>query len=263
MKLNGKNVIVTGAASGVGKELTKQLLSKGCNVYGLDINEDNLKLLVDELKSDNLKTFVVDMGSSDSINKFKTEIDTVCKNIDIIINNAGIIQPFVTVDKLDDKIINKVMNINFFGPVNLIRCFLDKFKNAKNEKYIVNVSSMGGFFPFPGQTVYGASKAALKIFTEGLYAEANNSNVRVMIVLPGAMNTNITTNSNVDMKVTKEESSYKMLEANDAAAQIISGIEKNKFKLFLGSDAKFLRFLYKINSKWAIGFINNKMNKMN
>ena len=53
---------------------------------------------------------------------------------------------------------------------------------------------MGGFFPFPGQTIYGASKAALKIFTEGLFAELEKTNVRVMIVLPGAMDTNISKN---------------------------------------------------------------------
>ena len=176
------------------------------------------------------------------------------------INNAGIIQPFVKVEKLDDNTINKVMNVNFFGPVHLIRYFMEDLTKDRTEQYIVNVSSMGGFFPFPGQTIYGASKAALKIFTEGLYAELEKTNVRVMIVLPGAMNTNITTNSNVEINTSKEESNFKMLEADVAAFKIIEGIEKNKFKLFLGQDAKFLRFLYKINSKTAISFINKKMN---
>ena len=78
---------------------------------------------------------------------------------------------------------------------------MEDLTKDKSEQYIVNVSSMGGFFPFPGQTIYGASKAALKIFTEGLYAELEKTNVRVMIVLPGAMNTNITTNSNVKIRL--------------------------------------------------------------
>lgn len=262
MELKNKNVIVTGAASGVGKELTKQLLAYNCNVAALDINEENLNKLKEEFNSDKLKTYVVDMGSKESIEKFSKDYKNDYNNVDIIINNAGIIQPFVTVDKLEDNTINKVMNINFFGPVNLIKCFLDDLKTSKEEKYIVNVSSMGGFFPFPGQTVYGASKAALKIFTEGLYAELDKTNVKVMIVLPGAMNTGITTNSNVEVKTTKEQSSMKMLEASDAARLIITGIEKNKFKLFLGSDAKFLKFLYKINSKFAINYINKKMNNL-
>ena len=260
MIIKGKNVIVTGGASGVGKELTKQMLDRGCNVAAIDINEENLKKLEEELNSQNLKTYVVDMGDVESIRSFREQYKKDYTDVDIIINNAGIIQPFVKVEELDDKTINKVMNVNFFGPVNLIRFFMDDLIKDQSEQYIVNVSSMGGFFPFPGQTIYGASKAALKIFTEGLYAELEKTNVRVMIVLPGAMNTNITTNSNVKIETSKEESNFKMLEPSVAASQIINGIEKNKFKLFLGSDAKFLKFLYKLNSKSAISFINKKMN---
>ena len=259
MEIKGRNVIITGAASGVGKELTKQMLQKGGNVAAIDINEDNLNKLKKELNNDKLKTYVVDMGSNDSIKKFRSDYIKDYSDVDIIINNAGIIQPFVNVENLDDKTINKVMNVNFFGPVNLIRYFMEDLTKDKTEQYIVNVSSMGGFFPFPGQTIYGASKAALKIFTEGLYAELEKTNVRVMIVLPGAMNTNITANSKVEVKTIKEESPMKLLEADVAAYQIIDGIEKNKFKLFLGQDAKFLKFLYKINSKYAISFINKKM----
>ncbi len=262
MELKRKNAIITGAASGVGKELTKQMLANGCDVAAIDINEDNLNKLKEELNSSKLKTYVVDMGNNDSIKKFREDYKKDYSDVDIIINNAGIIQPFVNVEKLDDDTINKVMNVNFFGPVNLIRYFMEDLTKDRSEQYIVNVSSMGGFFPFPGQTIYGASKAALKIFTEGLYAELENTNVRVMIVLPGAMNTNITTNSNVEVKTTKKESNYKMLEADVAASQIIDAIKKNKFKLFLGTDSKFLRFLYKINSKLAISFINKKMSNI-
>ena len=260
MEIKGKNVIITGGASGVGKELTKQMLKCGCNVAAIDINFENLEKLKEELNSQNLKTYVVDMGDVESIRSFREQYKKDYTDVDIIINNAGIIQPFVKVEELDDKTINKVMNVNFFGPVNLIRFFMDDLIKDQSEQYIVNVSSMGGFFPFPGQTIYGASKAALKIFTEGLYAELEKTNVRVMIVLPGAMNTNITANSNVKIETSKEESNFKMLEPSVAASQIINGIEKNKFKLFLGSDAKFLKFLYKLNSKSAISFINKKMN---
>ena len=259
MEIKSKNIIVTGAASGVGLELTRQMLEKGGNVAAIDINEENLKALHEKFNTDKLKTYVVDMGSIESIKKFREDYKKDYSDVDIIVNNAGIIQPFVNVENLDDKTINKVMNVNFFGPVNLIRFFMEDLTKDKSEQYIVNVSSMGGFFPFPGQTIYGASKAALKIFTEGLYAELERTNVRVMIVLPGAMDTNITKNSNVEVKTSKEESSFKLLGADQAAYQIINGIEKNKFKLFLGSDAKFLRFLYKINSKWAISYINKKM----
>ena len=263
MEIKKQNVIVTGAASGLGLELTKQLLNEGANVAAVDINEENLRKLKETLNTEKLKTYVVDMGNSDSIKKFREDYQKDYTDVDIIINNAGIIQPFVKVDSLDDNTINKVMNVNFFGPLNLIRYFMEDLTKDTKEQYIVNVASMGGFFPFPGQTIYGASKAALKIFTEGLFAELEKTNVRVMIVLPGAMATNITKNSNVEVSATDEQASFKMLSPQEGAKQIIKGIKKNKFKLFLGSDSKFLRFLYKLNSIWAIRFINKKMSSIN
>lgn len=259
MQINKKNIIITGAASGLGKELTRQMLKKGAHVAALDINEENLENLKQELNSKRLRTYKVDMGSTESIKAFTEEYRKEF-DVDIIINNAGIIQPFVKVESLEDSTIDKVMNVNFFGPVNLIRYLMKDLTKDRKKQYIVNISSMGGFFPFPGQTIYGASKAALKIFTEGLYAELEKTNVKVLIVLPGAMNTNITKNSNVQINTTKEESNFKLLEADIAACKIIEAIEKDKFKLFLGQDSKFLKLLYKINSKWAISFINKKMN---
>ena len=259
MQINKKNVIITGAASGVGKELTKQMLKKGAYVAALDINEENLSILKQELNSKRLKTYKVDMGNTESIKNFTEEYRKEF-DVDIIINNAGIIQPFVKVENLEDNVIDKVMNVNFFGPVNLIRYLMKDLTKDRKKQYIVNISSMGGFFPFPGQTIYGASKAALKIFTEGLYAELEKTNVKVLIVLPGAMNTNITKNSNVEIKTTKEESNFKLLEPDIAVYKIIEAIENDKFKLFLGQDSKFLKLLYKINSKWAISYINKKMN---
>ena len=259
METNKKNIIITGAASGVGKELTKQMIKKGAYVAALDINEDNLNTLKQEINTKRLRTYKVDMGDKESIKQFTEEYRKEF-DVDIIINNAGIIQPFVKVENLEDSTIDKVMNVNFFGPVNLIRYLMKDLTKDRKKQYIVNVSSMGGFFPFPGQTIYGASKAALKIFTEGLYAELEKTNVKVLIVLPGAMNTNITKNSNVEIKTTKEESNFKLLEPDVAAYKIIEAIENDKFKLFLGQDSKFLKLLYKINSKWAISYINKKMN---
>ena len=124
MKIQGKNVIITGGASGVGKELTMQMLKLGCNVAAIDINGENLEKLKEELNSERLKTYVVDMGDVELIKEFREKYKKDYSDVDIIINNAGIIQPFVKVSELDDKTINKVMNVNFFGPVNLIRFFI-------------------------------------------------------------------------------------------------------------------------------------------
>ncbi len=262
MKVNGKRIIVTGAGSGMGREMTFQLLKKGATVIALDINRENLEKLKEENKSNNLFTYVVDISKEDSIAAFKEEYFKNHPNVDILINNAGIIQPFIHVDKLGKNIIHKVMDVNFYGPLELTRAVLPELLK-RPEAHIVNISSMGGFFPFPGQTIYGASKAALKLFTEGLYAELLDTNVHVTVVFPGAIATNIVKNSNIQIEEKSSSNTNMALSAEKAAAIIIKAIEKNKFKVYVGKDSKFMNFLYKINPKGAIKFINKQMKKMN
>ncbi len=262
MKVNEKKIIVTGAGAGIGKALTLQLLAKGAYVAALDINEAALKKLKEEAQnSEKLSLHVVDITNEELLNNFKVEYLNIHGVIDGLINNAGIIQPFINIDKLDYEVINRVMNINFYGPLKLTKLFLPELLN-RPVGHIVNISSMGGFFPFPGQTIYGASKAALKLFTEGLYAELLKTNVRVTIVFPGAIATDIASNSNVVINTPTNTKSYKMLSASKAAQIIINGIEKDKFKLYVGSDSKIMNLMYKINDKAAIKMINKKMQDM-
>lgn len=259
MEINNKKIILTGAADGIGKELVKKFVSAGSTVYGLDINEEKLNDLKKELNTDLFIPFKIDVSKEENLIKFKKEFMEKYGHVDILINNAGIVQPFVSVDELTNETINRVMNINLFGPINLCRLFIKELKENKTEATIVNVSSMAGFFPFPKQSIYGASKAGLKIFTEGLYAELKNTNVNVMVVLPGAIATNILKNSGTEYKTNKDAGSYKLTSAEEAAKEIINGITKNKFRIFIGSDSKFMNFIYKLNSKKAISFINKKM----
>lgn len=258
MKLGNKKIIITGAAAGIGKELVKQFLELGNSVVGVDYNFEMLEKLKEEINNENLTTYVLDVTDRVGIKKFKQWYEKNINDLDVLINNAGIIQPFVKTEDLLDETIDRVMKVNFFGPFDIVQEFVGMMKKEE-ETYIVNVSSMAGFFPFPYQTVYGASKSALKIFTEGLYAELSSTNVGVMVVFPGAIATNIMENSNVKADISSK-GSYKMLSASDAASQIINGIKKNKFKLYVGPDSKFMRLLYKFSSKMAIDFINKKMN---
>lgn len=124
---------------------------------------------------------------------------------------------------------------------------------------------MGGFLPVPGQTVYGASKAAVKLFTEGLRSELLESKIRVSIVFPGAIGTHIAENSgvagNFEMKDQKQ-SSIKMLSPVKAAEIIVEGMEKNRYRILVGSDAKFMDFIYRLAPKFAAGFIYKQMKSL-
>ena len=120
--------------------------------------------------------------------------------VDGLVHCAGIIQPFVRLKDLDDAAIERVFDVNWWGTLYLTRAFLPVLLE-RPEGHIVNVSSMGGFLPVPGQTIYGASKAAVKLLTEGLHAECRGTRVHVTVVFPGAVATNITTNSGVDIAI--------------------------------------------------------------
>ena len=263
MEVKNKRIIVTGGAAGIGRQIVIKLLKKGAYVSALDISEENLIKLKKEINSENLFTYKVDVSSLDEIKKFKKQFFKDQKDVDILINNAGVIQEFKSIEDLELNSINRVMNINFFGPVNLIKEFLSELK-ARPEGYIVNVGSMGGFFPFPYQTAYGASKAALGLLTEGLYAELLDTNVKVTLVLPGAIATDIAANSKINSReASAEDSGISMTSPEEVAYQIINAIEKEIWKVYVGKDAKFMNFLYKLNPKKAIKYINKMMNKNN
>jgi short-subunit dehydrogenase len=133
---------------------------------------------------------------------------------------------------------------------------------VRPEAHIVNISSMGGFLPVPGQTAYGASKAAVKLLTEGLHAELAQTSVRVTVVFPGAVATNITANSGVALGVSADESRWKPLPAERAARDILDGMEKNQYRVLVGRDARLLDWLYRLDPARAAAFIAKQMKEL-
>ncbi|MCX6808664.1 MAG: SDR family NAD(P)-dependent oxidoreductase [Candidatus Berkelbacteria bacterium] len=267
MNIKNKTILVTGAGSGIGRELVLRLLEKGAKIVALDIREASLQELKKSVgkKADRLSTHVVDISDKRAVESLPKDIALEHGSVDAIVNNAGIIQPFVRVNDLDYEAIEKVMNINFFGTLYMVKTFLPLLL-ARPEAYIVNVSSMGGFLPVSGQSVYGASKAAVKLLTEGLFAELKGTNVHVSVVFPGATATNITENSGLkESKLQASDSknqSFVMLPASEAARLIIEGIEKNKPQIYLGKDSKLMSILYRLSPVFATNLIAKQMKSL-
>lgn len=261
MQLAAKTFVVTGAGGGIGRELTLQLLRKGAKVAGVDINQNALLQTqqIAGVTEERFKAFALDITDRARVEQFPQEVVNHFGSVDGLINNAGIIQPFKPVKDLSTEEIQRVMNVNFFGTLNLTKAFLPLFLE-RPEAHITNISSMGGFLAVPGQTLYGAAKAAVKIFTEGLYAEMVDTKVRVTVVFPGAIATNITENSGLGKpKASSADSKLKPLPAEKAAQIILKGIEQNKFRVVVGNDALVLDFLSRLNPRYATQFIQKKM----
>ena len=263
MNVSEKVIIVTGGGKGLGRALVLNLLTEGCRVVAVDINGEALA-----------ETFQMAKGYARSLMISQTDItnpeaidDMICQTlfrygaIDGIINNAGIIQPFRRIRDLDTKDIDRVFNINFKGTLNLIKAALPAL-HKRPEAHIVNISSMGGFLPVPGQAIYGASKAAVKILSEALRAELQESAIGVTTVFPGALYTNIKANSGLQADAgagTEGHAPSAAFSPTKAAKMIIHAIEQNKAQLYIGKDAESMNLLYRLNPNMATKLISNKI----
>lgn len=267
MLVKDKVMIVTGGGSGIGRALVINLLRKGASVAAVDINEEGLREtgnLAGELV-ERLSIHVTDITDRKAVQALPEQVIAKHGAVDGVINNAGIIQPFVRVNDLDYDAIQRVIDVNFHGTVNVTKSFLPYLLD-RSEGHITSISSMGGFLPVPGQTVYGAAKAAIKLFTEGLHSELMETNVGVLVVFQGATATNIAQNSGINMEIGSDngnaERSFKTLTPQEAAEQIIAAIEKDKYQVYVGSDAFLMGFLARLNPKFAAKTIFNQMRSL-
>ncbi|MDI1477688.1 SDR family oxidoreductase [Polyangium sp. y55x31] len=262
MKIQNKVFVVTGGGNGIGRALVLALLSRGASVAAIDIDAAGLEgtLALAGRNRDRLSTHIVNITERAAVDALPAQVIERFGVVDGIINNAGVIQPFVRLKDLDYGAIDRVMNVNLFGTLYMVKAFLPHLL-ARPEAHITNISSMGGFLPVPGQTIYGAAKAAVKLLTEGLNSELQGTSVKVTVVFPGAIQTNIAQNSGVmdSLQMKSGQPTPKMLSADKAARIILEAIEQDRYRVLVGSDAMFMDAIYRLDPQRAARFIYKQM----
>jgi NAD(P)-dependent dehydrogenase (short-subunit alcohol dehydrogenase family) len=263
MRISGKTWVITGGGSGMGRELVLQALSRGARVAAVDVRAEALQETADLARAgERLSLHVVDITDRIAVAALVAEVERAHGSVDGLVNNAGIIQPFVPVVELDYPAIDHVLNVNLMGTIHMVKAFLPVLLD-RPEAHIANVSSMGGFFPFPGQSMYGASKAAVKLLSEGLYAELLDTSVAVSVIMPGAVDTDITANSGVATPAAPGDASRMPMTSAPRAAEImLDGIERDRLYIYVGKDARLMNLAIRIAPKRAIGFIQKQMASM-
>ena len=265
MKVQKKVIVVTGAGSGMGRELALELARRGASVAAVDMRAGSLAetaVLVAALGG-TISTHALDITDATAVSALPAAVTKALGPVDGLVNNAGIIQPFVKINDLDIADAERVMNVNFYGPLRLIKAFLPGLIK-RPEAHILNVSSMGAYAPVPGQSIYGASKAALKLMTEGLRSELLDTNVGVTIVFPGATATNIAQNSGMTVPASSSDAAnaFPQLAADAAARLMVDAIENNTPRITTGKDAKTMDILSRLNPVWAAGVIYKQMKSL-
>ena len=254
MKFKNKKILITGAASGIGKSLAEEFANKGSILILSDINAHKLNSFVKELRSNGVDAFGYEVNVSD----YKNMIDfssLVLKEhnfIDVLINNAGITL-MDTIESGDIGEFENLMAINFWSVVYGVNVFLPTLIQ-REEAYIVNISSILGLMSLPGQAAYNSSKAAVKAYTEALKMELADSSINVSSVHPGGIKTDIAINARIGRNIS-EETKTRLIKQFDklsyttsksASRNIIKAMKRKKRRIVIGIDAKIADILIRI-----------------
>lgn len=265
VQVAGSVVVVTGGGNGIGREVVLDLLRRGAHVVALDLSEPGLAetAALAGTRADRLTTRPLDVTDQGAVEALAADVVATQGHVDAVINVAGIIQRFVPVVDLSRAEIEKVLAVNFWGVVNVTTAFLPLL-HERPRAALVNVASMGALVPFPGQSAYGASKAAVKLFTEGLQAESQGTGLAVTIVFPGAIGTEITKNSGVETPGGRDAATAadRTTSPQAAARQIVAALEKGTPRVRIGKDAVMLDRLARLAPSRAVRIIARKMRSL-
>ncbi len=255
MSFEGKVAAVTGAGSGIGRQLALQLASRGCHVAISDAAEEKLQETARLLGHSNIRfiSTIVDVSDQQAVEKWAQATITEFGTVDYIFNNAGV----ALVDEVHSLTYDNfhwLMNINFWGVVHGSKAFLPHFQNKKSG-HIINISSIVGIIAFPTQSAYNASKFAVKGFTEAMRMEQAGTGVKVTCVHPGGIKTDIIRDARLgsaDIGAVNREEFEKWFDAQakttaeQAANIILDGVSKGNSRILIGGDARFLDRLQRL-----------------
>lgn len=271
-----KVVVVTGAASGMGRTLAVKLGQRGAKVAISDVDPEGLaetERLVKATGAD-VHSQLLNVAEREAVLEYA---DTVAKHfggVNAIFNNAGIAH-HGEIEHMEFKDIDRVMDVDFWGVVNGTKAFLP-YIIASGDGHVVNTSSLFGLLSEPGQSAYNAAKFAVRGFTEALNQEmiVAKHPVKVTCVHPGGVKTaiarNATTSGDEDNSALTEAFEKYMLrmDANKAADIILRGVEKGRARVLVGNDAKVLDLWVRLVASGyqgiaarATGFAINRFSK--
>lgn len=258
MNLTNRVAVITGAGGGIGRATALALARRGCHLALADIDGQAAAGTAREVQAHGVRASAhrLDVAERAAVAAFPQAVMDSHGRIDLLVNNAGVALGG-TFEQVDERDFDWLMEVNFAGPVRLVRAFLPLLR-ASDEARIVNVSSMFGIVAPPGQAAYAASKFALRGFSHALRHELEGSTVGVTVVHPGGVATSIARNARVpadadaDAPSDQRARGRKAMQAilrmppEEAGERIVRGIELRRARILVGGDARAAAWLERL-----------------
>lgn len=188
MMINKKTWFVTGASKGLGLSLVKRLLSTGNQVVATTRNTTALLDALTEEPTDNLLALSVDLTNDQSVNEAIGQAINRFGRLDVVVNNAGY-SLVGSMEEMTDQEFRQTVDVNLFGPVNVIRAAMP-YLRSQGSGHVINISSNAGYVGFANAASYNAAKFALIGISEALAGEVKPFGIKVTVVAPGQFRTN-------------------------------------------------------------------------
>ncbi len=250
-------VLITGASSGIGKELAKLLITKyGATVFGSGRNEEKLNKARDEL-GENFVPLKFDAGEKSEWERIYNYFKDNGLKLGCLINCAGVLPAFSKFNKTHFEVNEKAIYTNYFSVV-YSSYYMMPLLEEVDKPLLINVSSSSALCPFAGISLYSSTKSAVRSFSETLSCE--NKKIRVVTVMPGFTKTDVMR----DQTATKKEQKLIDLMSKSApsvARIIIRKASRGRRRIITGFDAKFMNFIYKVSPSTAPRFLSWFMRK--
>ena len=264
----GKRILVTGAASGIGRAVALRLARGGARLYLTDINADGLAETVAAARTAGAEVQhrALDITDYHAVAHFAADIHTRHPAMDVVMNVAGI-SAWGTVDQLTNKHWRSMIEVNLMGPIHVIQAFVPAMVAAGNGGRLVNVSSAAGLVALPWHAAYSASKYGLRGLSEVLRFDLARHRIGVSLVVPGAVNTPLVQSvqiAGVDRdhpKVARWVRRFggHAVSPEKAAEKILAGVVRNRFLVYTSADIRAL-YAFKRFAWLPYGFVMTRVN---
>ncbi len=265
----GKRVLVTGAASGIGRAVALRLAGGGAELFLTDVNADGLAQTTEAARAAGARVTesrALDITDFDAVAGFAADIHTRHPAMDMVMNIAGV-SAWGTVDQLTHRQWRSMVDVNLMGPIHVIETFLPPMVAAGRGGRLVNVSSAAGLVALPWHAAYSASKFGLRGLSEVLRFDLARHRIGVSVVVPGAVDTPLVGTveiAGVDREDPRVQRWIRLFSGHavspdKAAAKILAGVARNRFLIYTSTDIRAL-YAFKRLAWWPYSVAMSRVN---